>query len=353
MGRIEIMAGFAAKLHLSFSQWPNADKRLWERAFGGDDPFTAAEGARLSPASRTRYFMGWRRFLGFLAITDPDALELPPADRLSAGRVKSFAKHLAETCAPASVATGVEAAYHAARIMMPEVDFSWLKALKTRLHAAVPPKAEKRAVITSSHLLKLGQQLMDEVRPNIGPEMRRVDAVQFRDGLMFLLTAFAPIRPRNVAALDLVQHVRLTSSPGTILIPGEETKTGTPLEFEVHEFLVPYLRDYLDFVRPGFKPKKGCAALWLGRDGGPLSRAAFGQIFARHSGRRLGVHLSPHDVRAAAATTWAVFAPEQIGVAQELLTHWDARTTTGHYNRARGIQASRAYSRVLEKIRRF
>ena len=48
---------------------------------------------------------------------------------------------------------------------------------------------------------------------------------------------------------------------------------------------------------------------------------------------------------------WAVYSPEQIEVAQELLAHKDARTTTVHYNRARGIQASRAYSKVLGKIR--
>jgi hypothetical protein len=54
-------------------------------------------------------------------------------------------------------------------------------------------------------------------------------------------------------------------------------------------------------------------------------------------------------VRAAAATTWAVCAPDQIGVAQEPLAHRDARTTE-HYNRARGIQASRAHAKALRNV---
>jgi integrase len=67
---------------------------------------------------------------------------------------------------------------------------------------------------------------------------------------------------------------------------------------------------------------------------------------------RLGVRIAPHDARDAAATTWAISAPEQIGVARDLLTHRDLRTITKHYNRARGIEASRAYRQMIAGIRR-
>jgi integrase len=66
----------------------------------------------------------------------------------------------------------------------------------------------------------------------------------------------------------------------------------------------------------------------------------------------LGFRISPHDVRDAAATTWAIAAPERIGVARDLLALSDLRTTTRHYNRARGIEASRAYASVIARIRR-
>src|SRR5262249_2415692 len=157
---------------LPSARWPDADKVLWQQAVEADDPFSAGGGARLSPASRNRYFMGWRRFLGFLSISEPEALEISPGDRLRPERIKRFAKHLAETCSPGSVATGVEAAYNAARVMLPEVDFGWLKEMKTRLHRAVPPKGETRPAITSLQLLKLGQELMDEVQPKLRTKLR-------------------------------------------------------------------------------------------------------------------------------------------------------------------------------------
>ncbi len=345
------MAGFTAKLHLPFARWPEADKALWQHAVEPGDPFSMGVGARLAPASRQRYFMGWRRFLGFLAISEPEALENLPHDRLCPERIRRFAKHLAETCSPGSVATGVEAAYNAARVMMPGIDFVWLKAMKTRLLAAVPPRSETRPAITSLQILKLGQQLMDEIRPKLGTKLRLADAVQYRDGLMISLTAFAPVRRKNLAALDSIRHLPLGDAEYTVLIPRAETKTGIAVEFEIPPLLLPYLCEYRDFVRPRINFDIGCTALWVSPKGGALSYAAIGGIFARHSARRLGIHLSPHDVRAAAATTWGVFSPEQIKVAQELLAHRDIRTTTAHYNRARGIQASRAYLKVLGKIR--
>jgi hypothetical protein len=47
-----------------------------------------------------------------------------------------------------------------------------------------------------------------------------------------------------------------------------------------------------------------------------------------------------------------LFAPEKIGVARDLLTHSNLRTTIKHYNRARGIEASRAYCQVIAAMRK-
>jgi hypothetical protein len=51
--------------------------------------------------------------------------------------------------------------------------------------------------------------------------------------------------------------------------------------------------------------------------------------------------------RDCAVTTIAMTAPDQIGVAQDLLGHASDRTTHAHYNQARAIDASRLYATVL------
>ena len=346
------MPGPKPRLHLLYKDWPLADRLLWERAFCNDDPFAEASGARLAKASQERCMWAWRRFLGFLAIHEPAALEVALNERLTIERIRPFVRHLAQTNAPNSVASVVEALYTAVRAMMPDRDWSWLKATKARLHAAVPAHSPAKPVITSQQLLDLGLRLMDESKPEPGTPISMHDAVHYRDGLMVAVLAFIPIRPRNFASLMIDRQVVRVADRWFVIIPREETKTGTPIEFQIPELLEPYLATYLEVARPRILRRVPCAALWLSRvRGGALSQVGLVKIFQRLSSR-LGIRISPHDARDAAATTWAISAPDQISVARDLLAHSDLRTTTKHYNRARGIEASRAYSQVIARMRR-
>jgi integrase len=343
------MPGPEPRLHLPYRQWPAADRLLWQRAMRSDDPFSG--GAHLATASQDRCLWAWRRFLGFLTIYEPTALEVAPNNRLTIERVRPFVAHLAETNAPRSVANNVGALHQAARVMMPERDWTWLKAIAARLYAAAPTHAPGGPVITSVQLLELGQQLMDETKPTSNTPISKNDAVRYRDGLMAALLAFIPIRRKNLASLEIGRHLIREGDRWFVIIPREEAKTGTPIEFLVPELLQSYLAAYLDIVRPQMLRHPTCAALWVSSNGGALSRVTISDSFRRLSSR-LGFRITPHDARDAAATTWAISAPDQIGVARDLLAHSDLRTTIKYYNRARGIEASRAYGRVIAGMRR-
>jgi integrase/recombinase XerD len=168
---------------------------------------------------------------------------------------------------------------------------------------------------------------------------------------MVALLAFIPARRKNLAALEVGRHVIQQGDRWFIIIPREETKTGTPIEFLIPELLVSYLTFYLEVVRPRILRGATCSALWVSPIGNhALSHVGLKKSFNRLS-IRVGFRITPHDARDAAATTWAISAPDQIGVARDLLAHSDLRTTTRHYNRARGIEASRAYSQVIARMR--
>jgi integrase/recombinase XerD len=345
------MPGRAARLHLPYHQWPAADQNLWMRAVETKDPFDAAPGARLAKASRQHYWFGWRRFLGFLAIEEPEAFDEDPRERLSLDRARRFATHLAKTNTPRSVAGQVNALYKAARIMMPECDWGWLKAVKARLYGAAPATSPGGPIITSVPLLDLGQKLMDESAPKPLARMRMADAVRYRDGLMIAMLAFEPLRRKNLVALEIGRHLIQEGANWFVVIPAEETKTNALIEFAIPELLAPYLANYLDVVRPRMLKRSECNALWISRKGGALSYSAVWFIISRNTAKHLGVRLAPHDVRDAAATTWAIAAPDQIGVVRDLLSHADLRTTIRHYNRAKGIEASRVSAQVIAGIR--
>lgn len=315
-----------------------------------DDPFSDAAGSRLAKTSQHQYLFGWRRFLGFLAIQEPSALEIVPAERLTIERIRPFVAHLTETNTAQSVAIQVDALYKAARSMMPEHDWGWLKSAKARLHAAAPSHSATGPVITSVQLLSLGQQLMDESHPSLRISMAHT--VRYRDGLMIALLAFIPLRRKNVAAIEIGSHLVQEGDGWFLIFPRDETKTSTPIEFAIPELLVPYLATYLNIVRPRILKRPTCKALWISRKGGALSYSAMWFVITRHTASRLGIHITPHDARDAAATTWALAAPEQIGIARDLLSHSDLRTTNKFYNRARGIEASRAYTQLIQGRRR-
>jgi integrase/recombinase XerD len=349
------MRGLPPRLHLPLSQWPVADQRLWAGATdSNDDPFCDAPGARLAQATRDKYWFGWRRFLGFLAISEPLALETGPVERLTNERVRSYVSHLAETNTPQSIAARIDDLYQAARIMMPEQDWIWLKFVKARLHAALPARGRSSPVITSVQLIDLGQELMDESKPAPGASIRLADAIRYRDGLMIALLAFIPtLRRKNLAALEIGRHLIREGDGWFVIVPRTETKkNSSAIEVAIPDLLTPYLAAYLDIVRPRMLRRPTCNALWVSPCGGALTYSAIWRIATRHTVSRLGIRIGPHDARDAGATTWAIAAPDQISVARDLLGHSDLRTTTRHYNRARGIEASRAHALVIRGMRR-
>jgi integrase/recombinase XerD len=316
-----------------------------------EDPFCDAPGARLAHSTRQKYLFAWRRFLGFLAISEPLALAADPTERLTIERVRAYVSHLAETNSPQSVASQVDALYQTARVLMPHHDWTWLKLVKARLYAAMPARGRSGPIITSVQLLDVGQQLMDESKPTPGAPIRMADAIRYRDGLMIALLAFIPLRRKNLAALEIGRHLIREGDGWFIIVPRTEIKkNSSSVEVAIPELLVPYLATYLEIIRPRMLLHPTCNALWVSPCGGALSYSAIWPIVTRHTVRRLGIRIAPHDGRDAGATTWAIAAPDQIGVARDLLGHSDLRTTR-HYNRARGIEASRAYALVIKGMR--
>jgi integrase len=325
---------------------------MWNKAVQSDDPFDDGPGARLSKSTLHKYWMGWRRFLGFLAITETDVLNNKPFARLNSEHVRQFVQHLRETNTGHSVAIQMDSLYGAARTVMPDKDWTWLLKIKRRLYTAAPRGNRVRPVITSVQLVDLGTALMEESNLSSERQIPMADAVCYRDGLMIALLAQIPLRPKNAATLEIGRDVIREGDNWSIVIPPEQTKTRTYLDFEIPASIRDEFETYLSLVRPRMLRRSGSKMLWVSPKGGPLSYSAFWPVFARHTTERLGIRVTPHDVRDAAATTWAIAAPDRVGISRDLLAHADLRTTNKHYNRAKGIEASRAHSRVVAELRR-
>jgi len=207
-------------------------------------------------------------------------------------------------------------------------------------------------VITSLQLLEVGEELMEESKPKPGSPVGKRNAIRFRDGLLVALPGCIPIRRKNLADLEIGRQLIREGDRWFVVVPAEESKTGISMPYQVPEFLEPYLVLYLDIVRPALLRHPTFPALWVSSKGGAICYDAIGQIFSQRVTSRLGFRVTLHDARDAAVTTWAIFAPDQIGVAHDLLGHNNPNTSDKYYNRARGIEASRAHSKLIAGMRR-
>src|SRR5262249_28035964 len=194
--------------------------------------------------------------------------------------------------------------------------------------------------------------LMEESEIPTDKPVSVANAVRYRDGFMIALSAHVPLRPKNFVALEIGRDLFNEGDDWFIVIAPEDTKTKTYLDFQVPESLRDHLSTYLNRVRPRMLRQAGCKSLWVSPKGGALSYSALGPVFTRHSTERLGIRITPHDARDAAATLWAIAAPERVGISRDLLAHADLRTTNKYYNRAKGIEASRAHGRIISRLKR-
>jgi integrase len=62
----------------------------------------------------------------------------------------------------------------------------------------------------------------------------------------------------------------------------------------------------------------------------------------------VGIDVSPHLFRTAAASTAAAYGSNTPHLASALLDHTDPRVTEEHYNRATSMSASKSYADIIK-----
>ena len=115
--------------------------------------------------------------------------------------------------------------YKVARIMMPGCDWTWLKQIEARLHAAAPVPRARGPVITSLHLLELGLPADGRDQADVRCPHAHGRCDQLRDGLIIALVAFVPLRRKNVSAIEIGRHLIQEGDDWLIIFGAGETKS--------------------------------------------------------------------------------------------------------------------------------
>jgi integrase len=338
--------------HLPVKEWPEADRALFNNAYKPGDVFdeTAGPGAHLAEGTRRMIRTAYRRWLAFLNANYPDGLAMPPVERITPERVRAFVDHLSIETRPTSVAIVIDHLYHAVRLISPMTDWAWLRSLKSRLLSRAQPEDRFDRLVPAWRTLDFGLELMDEALKlsTTGHNQREI---QYRDGLLLALVSLWPIRRRSIAALTVSRHVEFDQGGINILLHPSDTKAKRSESFRVPEIMLPYLRGYLEEIRPHLLGRCKHDGLWASYGGRPLSEGRIYDIARARVLQRFGKAMGLHDFRRAAATFVAMDAPEKIGLIPGVLQHASPEVSEGHYNLARSIQAGHRFAVHLAKAR--
>jgi integrase/recombinase XerD len=338
--------------HLPVDEWPEADREAFRAAYEPGNVFdeTAGPGAHLAEGTRRLIETAYRRWLGFLNTNYLGDLSMAPADRITLARLRAFIDSLSIETGSTSVAIVVDNLCKAARLISPRSDWTWLHSLKSRLMFRARPKDRFDRLIPPCRTLDLGMELMDEaLKLPITHHKQR--EIQYRDGLLLALLSLWPIRRRSIAALTISRHLEFDDAGVNILLHPSDTKAKRAESFRVPEPILPYLRQYLEAIRPRLLGRRNHDGLWASFRGQPLSGGQIYQIARSRTVQKFGKAMGLHDFRRAASTFVAMDAPEKIGLIPGILQHASPDVSDQHYNLSRSVEASRRFGTHLAKTR--
>jgi integrase len=386
---------------LPIGDWPKPDREAWDTACrpavrlsrGGSASHLAAR-TREDVQKRYGYFLTFlKESCRFDAATSCESLLTPE-------NVDALVHRMRNEWSATTLFMTIQKLKQIARHLAPSTNFKWLSDVAGDLRAEHGP-VKNPPVVDASQLLIAGLAFVEEyIEPERPMDMR--SALNIRNGLMVAMLASCPIRAKNLTGLTLGRSLHLSNSCWWIDLQGSETKNGRPDTRMIPEFLTPALESYLRKARPflltgrdprdsgrrylarynGFDDdletdqttvrsahlsREGAAAvargapkpddsdalgkllgpLWVSRYGGPMTCGSIYDVVTSVTEATIGVAISPHGFRYAAATTAAWKAGNMPHLASGILQHQDRRITDASYIRATSFEAAQQLAKML------
>jgi integrase/recombinase XerD len=337
---------------LSVGQWPDMDRRLWLAACAGGDILDDEVGARSHHAdiSNTKAAKGYGRWLNYLTRSAPKTLTQTPGTRITPETVRAYVEALELIGnSTQTILARLQELGEVARVMDGKGGWSFINEMASKVRARHRPARGKTHLRLSNELVDLGAKLMAAAESLVGLEA----AITHRDGLLIGFLALIPLRRRNLADLVLERTLHREGSNWIAAFGEDDTKTHAAFEVGVPDVLRAPLEAYLDTHRPVLMARSGRwarpaeGALWVSKDGSPMTQMAIYDRVRTRTKEQFGVAINPHLFRDAAATTMAIADPANVRLAAPLLGHRTFATTERYYRQARALEAHRAFVDVL------
>jgi integrase len=316
------------------------------------DPFDDCGAAsHLAEPSRRALQASYGRLLGFLASQRPAALCRFPDSRIDEETISDYVDFRLKTCSESGIAVELHHLRLTLRFICPSSDWSWLQSIAKRLAAKGRKNRKKRPLVTSDKLYALGIEIMDEAAAGAkaAGTVSKVDAIDYRDGLMIAFVALLPLRPRTLAALRIGKQLLKSGASWYLDLPPEDLKAARPLDYPVAAEISHRIDIYIERFRPHIPRSSDHDGLWASSRGRPMDEGTIYAMFRCRTLAAFGVSISAHRARSGAGTFWSIHDPANVRGVKDLLGHASFETTEKYYIMAQSRLAGRTLQQAIER----
>lgn len=336
---------------LPFSEWPSEDQLIFTNLTACVDILEDSPWSSLSLTSvrNRKYALG--QFLGFLRADEPELLRQPLSSRVTPSIVKRFVEAMRRNCTETSIGINLQRLHLTLVVASPTHEWTWLYQIQRRI--ALNAKTLPKQMVSSVDLYRIGCELMEDAKSKsiIFDRVVQSQAELFRDGLMIATLAESPMRRAGFAALCLGKHVIKIGGRWRIYLEPEMVKTRMEQDFDLSHELGEYVDEYVDTFRTAFPDADKHNGMWPYGDR-PMTDKMVRRYIRKHTERRLGYAVSPHEFRRAAATFITQADPANARMAKDLLGHKSFAMTEKYYIAAGNSRiAGRALANAVAGLR--
>jgi integrase len=237
----------------------------------------------------------------------------------------------------------------AAQLLNPKLDFSWLAEIESELALLMVPRSKFDRLVLTGRIVEAGLTLIAEAEMHAKSNIER--AIGIRNGLMIVILALCPMRLKNFVALEIGITFKEVNGSWWISLPSSCTKNKRWDERRIPNSLNHAIGLYLNQARPILmRSSVDDNSLWISsRTGRRFTYKNLGTLISKITFQTLGVDVSPHLFRTAAASTAAMNLPQFPHLSSALLGHSDPRVTDEDYKRITSLNAGKIYAELVQE----
>ena len=337
---------------LSVPQWPAPVRTRWlEATAEGDVLFEKGVASHWRAKTHHTNAQAFGQFIRFMMERRLLQSEDLSPDCLKEPALRMFVDQLRCRIAPTSVLSVLRRISAVLRLLYPHLDRGLLKLAISRLDHATKANGKPLPELPSpDELLRVGFDLMSGWQERAVHD-RRINAAEYRNGLIIAFLALCPIRLGNLAQMQIGQHIDLARRPIRVSFEDFEVKGRKMLVFDWPKELEDRLEFYLSDIRPLLvHHRRVLRAMWPSLHNRPMTESGIYTAIAEATRSRLGYKVTPHIFRDSAATFISELVPERAHLAAGVLQHASFKTTRAHYIRGQQHNAVRRYRDLIDYV---